>query len=441
MAAGGVVVVVILAAGGWWTLSHRTSPPVVAVAASRPAAYSPQDRRQSIIILPFENSSGDPAQDGVAAGITRDVTDSLSQDSTTPVVPALTAAAYRGKALDLRAIGRDHNVHFALTGNARREDGRLIVAATLYDIADDRPIWSKKYDRPDRPDEWSFIVRGISVVERPMLDAEASRAMREHPDGLDKRDLMFVASATSLSAATKENRLAQIALVERALAIDPNYVWALRDNARLHADLVLLGFSSDPDGDLGYAMRLLDRALQIAPNDVDTLSQKSVVLRAQGNLDEAAALLRKVLEIRPLWGFRYNDLGSILLIQGRRKEALDNYMKAKHLAVGTDAVNFIDSNLAFALLANDRYPEAIAQARLAIPQFPPETGRNAEIPWLALIAAESANGQDAEAHADLQKSLSTPRNWRTMAEVQKRPYFAAIPQLLEGLRRAGMPAE
>ena len=78
MVAGGVVVVALLAAGGWWTLHGRTSPPVAAVvapAAPRPVAYSPQDRRQSVIVLPFENSSGDPAQDGLAAGITRDVTD------------------------------------------------------------------------------------------------------------------------------------------------------------------------------------------------------------------------------------------------------------------------------------------------------------------------------------------------------------------------------
>ncbi len=100
----------------------------------RPVAYSPQDRRLSVIVLPFESSSGDPAQDGVAAGITRDVTDIISGDSTVPLVAAATAAAYRGKTFDLRAIGHEHDVHFALTGNARRQDGqRLIVVATLYE--------------------------------------------------------------------------------------------------------------------------------------------------------------------------------------------------------------------------------------------------------------------------------------------------------------------
>ena len=90
------------------------------------------------------------------------------------------------------------------------------------------------------------------------------------------------------------------------------------------------------------------------------------------------------------------------------------------------------------LLVNDRFPEAIAQARLAIGEFPPDSGRIAEGPWLVLIAAESANGQDAEARADLRKFLATPRSWNTIVEIQKFDYLAA-PKLLDGLRRAGMP--
>jgi TolB-like protein len=134
MIAGGAALVAILAVGGWWTLRERTSMPLVAATPSmamRPAAYSAQDRRLSIIVLPFENSSGDPRQDDLAAGITRDVTDRLSRSQGTPVIPAATAASYRGKPVNLQTLGLDHNVHFALTSSARRQDGRLIVSATL----------------------------------------------------------------------------------------------------------------------------------------------------------------------------------------------------------------------------------------------------------------------------------------------------------------------
>jgi hypothetical protein len=102
---------------------------------------------------------------------------------------------------------------------------------------------------------------------------------------------------------------------------------------------------------------------------------------------------------------------------------------------------YINQDLANALLANDRFPEAVAQAQLAIAEWTLEGGRDAEVPWLVLIAAESENGQTEKAPADLRKFLATPRTYRSITEVQKRPYFAGNSNLLEGLRRAGMPAE
>ena len=219
-------------------------------------------------------------------------------------------------------------------------------------------------------------------------------------------------------------------------------------DARTHANLAFGGFSSHRDEDVAHGrMTLLDRALpQLRVSQrcryADLGQNSAVLLRTQGSLrDEAEALVRKVIELRPLWGYRYNDLGSILMIKGHHKEALENFMKAKQLAGVADSVNYIDSNLALALLANERFPEAVAQAHMAISEFSAAQGMVAEYPWLALIAAESANGQDAEAHADLQTFLATARTWHTMAAIQKRTFLAANPKLLEGLRRAGMPEE
>jgi adenylate cyclase len=449
MVAGGIALVTLLAAGGWWTLHDRTSPPAVTSAmapmAPRPDPYTPQDRRRSGIVLPFENSSSDPVQDGIAAGVTRDVTNRIAQDPLIPVVPAATAAAYRGKTLDLHAAGHDHDVHFVLTGDARRQNGRLMVATTLYETADARPLGSQRYDRPDRPDDWNSLIRVITDnVNQATMDAEAERATREHPDSLDKRDLMFAAMATPLtSQISKASCLAQIALIERALALDPNYVWALQEDARMHTNLVFFGFSSDPDVDLALATKAADRALLLAPNAVGTLRAKAILLRLQGDLDGAAALLRKVIGLEPQWGWALRDFGTVLLMQGHYKEALENYLAAKQyiLATGADPVALIDRDLAMGLLVNDRFPEAIVAARLALAEIPSESGRIAELPWLALIAAENANGQDEEARADLRKFLATPRTWRTMVEIQKFNYLATNPKLLEGLRGAGMPEQ
>jgi hypothetical protein len=88
-----------------------------------------------------------------------------------------------------------------------------------------------------------------------------------------------------------------------------------------------------------------------------------------------------------------------------------------------------------------RLPEAIAQAQLAIGEWSPEGGLDAEVSWLVLIAAESENGQTAEARADLQKFLANPAILSQHDGVQTTPQVAANQRLIEGLLRAGMPAE
>jgi adenylate cyclase len=430
---GVVTLLAILAAGGLWMSHDRAAP--------RPVAYSPQDRRLSIIVLPFENSSGDRAQDGVAAGITRDVTTDMAvQEPANPSVPAPSAAAYRGKPLDLRTVARDQDVHFVLTGDARQQDGRLILAVTLHQTEDGRAVWSRRYDQPDRPDARNLVIQSVVAnVHNAMTDAEIARAMREHPDSLDKRDLVLAANAGTWAQVSKEKFLERIAFTERALALDPNYVVALHIDARVRANLVLTGYSSDPVSDLARAAQEADRALMLAPDDFWVLVAKATVLRAQGNLEEAAALLRRMINSRPAWGARYKDLGRVLLSQGKFKEALETFLTAKRLALGIEPVQQDDSNIAVALLANDQFPEAIAQARLAIAEFSPESGRDAEVPQLTLIAAESQNGQDEAARADLRTFLAGPRTLGSMAAIGRVPFLAANTKLLDGLRRAGMP--
>jgi class 3 adenylate cyclase/TolB-like protein/tetratricopeptide (TPR) repeat protein len=444
LVAGVAVLVAILAVGGWWTLRERTAVPVVAATTSmalRPAAYSPEDRRMSVIVLPFESSSGDPAQEGIAAEITRDLINYLAQIRYSLVIPAATSALYRGKTIDLPKVGRDQNVHFALIGDARRQDGRLMVSATLYETDTARVIWSQRFDSPDRGDDWNSVVHRITNgVLQASIDAEVARAQREHPNSLDKRDLYYAARATSLSSDTKQNLLTRIALIDRALAADPDFVPALWRKARLSATLVTLGFSSDRDADLTTAQKAADRALQLAPNDVNSLGLKALVLQLQGNLDGAEALIRKAIELLPQ-GAWIGQLGQIQMAQGRYREALESFMTVKQ-QMGADTSPSVDQDLASALLANDRFPEAIAAAQLAIAQWTTvDASRSGELPWLTLIAAESEDGQNARARADLEKFLATPRTLRTTADIQRSnvTHFATIKQLLDGLRRAGMP--
>jgi class 3 adenylate cyclase/TolB-like protein len=196
---GASVVVALLGASGWWVLHDRITFALAPASPARPVAYSPEDRRYSVIVLPFENTSGDPSQDGLAASITRDVTNSVSGDRTVPVVPAQAAMAYRGKPLDLHAIQQVHNVHFAITGIVHRENSHLIVSVTMFDTRDSRPVWALHFERDDKKDEYDQIIHAIGAgFYQAATDAEAMHAKLEHPNELDKRDLMIASEVSSL---------------------------------------------------------------------------------------------------------------------------------------------------------------------------------------------------------------------------------------------------
>jgi len=440
LAACGMVAALLLA-GSWWTLYDVTL--AITSAPKRPVADSPEDRRLSVIVLPFQNTSGDASQDSLAASVTRDVTNAIAgYRNTVPLVPEQAAVAYQGKPLDLHAIRQAHSVHFAVTGSVRRENGRLIVSVTVFDTKDDRPVWSPHFDQDDQKDEYNRIVHFISDgFEQAAIDAEAVHATQEHPDELDKRDLMIASRASSLIPVSKEHYLTKMSLVDRALALDPNYVWALRSSARLNADFVMTGYSTDPQADLARALIRVDRALELSPNDVMALREKSRVLRAQGDLEGAEAVIHKLLEINPLSAYRYFDLGIIRLIRGHPDEMLTNMLKAKQLATSADDRESIDSLLAVALLANGRFAEAIPQARLAAAEFSRESGLVGERPSVTLIAAEYLSGDEQQARADLQHFLATPRTMSNLAAVQADPTLAHTPKLVDALHHAGMPEQ
>jgi DNA-binding winged helix-turn-helix (wHTH) protein/TolB-like protein len=435
--AGGIALMAIGFVLGWWMLHDRIAPRLGPTVASAETT----DRRQSAIVMPFDNSSGDPAQDAVAVTLTGDLTARLALGNL-PVVPAVTASAYRGKSADLQALGRTYQVHYALVGNVRRRAGRVVASAIVYEMAHGQPIWARQFDLPDGPSVLTTLTQNIyEGYWQASLDVEVRRAMHDHPDRLDQRDLMNAALSTRLTTSTKEHYLEKMSLVERALALDPNDFQGLERQARLHAEFVMLGYSSDRAGDLAIADQAADRLFMLDPNNLLALRARTTTLRARGDWRAAEAVVRKAIVLQPTEAVRHNELGSILMAEGRHQEALRSFQDARDFAGGSDPVYQFEASIAMADLALGRFAESIALAQEAASGVPPNTGRFSEVPWLALIAASSNSGKDDEAHADLQKFLATPRSWHSMSQVQQWPAFAANQNLLTGLHNAGMPAD
>ena len=143
----------------------------------------------SIVVLPFANLSGDPDQDYFVDGVTESLTTDLSRISGSLVIGRHTAFTYKGKAADLKQIGCELNVRYALEGSVQRGGNRLRVNVQLVDTETANHIWAERFEKPiadlfDMQDE--VVSRLANTLNAQLIAAEARRAEHSpHPHSLD----------------------------------------------------------------------------------------------------------------------------------------------------------------------------------------------------------------------------------------------------------------
>jgi TolB-like protein len=178
-----------------------------ALPVGHPVATSapPSLPRLSIVVLPFSNLSGDPEQEHFVDGVTESLTTDLSRISDSFVIGRHTAFTYKGRAVDLKQIGRDLNVRYILEGSVQRRDNRLRVNVQLVDAETAGHLWAERFDKPivdffDLQD--GIVSRLANTLDARLTDEEARRSERSpHPDSME---LYFRGKALLSKAGTPE---------------------------------------------------------------------------------------------------------------------------------------------------------------------------------------------------------------------------------------------
>ena len=218
-------------------------------------------------MLPFANLSGDPAQDYFVDGVTESLTTDLSRISGSFVIGRHTAFTYKGKAVDLKQIGRDLNIRYVLEGSVRRGGNRLRVNVQLIDAETANHLWAERFDKPvadlfDMQDE--IVAQLANALNAELIAAEARRA--EHTVNPDAMDLYFQGVAFANRGTTPEYMTQARDLFERALALDPNCIEALVGRANADETIAsALLTEDDPVPRLAAAEATLNKALSLAP--------------------------------------------------------------------------------------------------------------------------------------------------------------------------------
>lgn len=170
-----------------YAVGSRKAGASTQVARAKPDVLSPP--RLSIVVLPFTNLSGDPDQDHFVDGVTETLTTDLSRISGSLVIGRHTAFTFKGKSIDVRKVGRELNVRYALEGSVQRSGNRLRINAQLVDASSGKHLWAERFDKPmadlfDLQDE--IVSRLANTLNAELIAAEARRAEGSlHPDALD----------------------------------------------------------------------------------------------------------------------------------------------------------------------------------------------------------------------------------------------------------------
>ena len=259
---------IVIAGGAWWFL-NANRPASVALKAPAEAA------RLSIVVLPFVNLSGDPAQDYLVDALTDELTTSLARMSGTIsgvfVIARNTAMTYKGKPTDAKVIGRDLGVRYVLEGSVQPSGDRMRVNAQLIDADSGAHLWAEQFDTPraDLLQTQDEIVTHLArAMEIQLPQAEAARAKRTRAANPDAEDLALQGFAAVVKGGfVGKEADAGYALCEQALRVDPNNVralWVL--SMKFHLP-VLFGMSADPKADLKRADELVSQALALDPDN------------------------------------------------------------------------------------------------------------------------------------------------------------------------------
>jgi adenylate cyclase len=398
--------------------------------------------RPSVAVLPFANLSGDPQQDYFSDGITEDITTELSRFSELLVIGRNSAFQYKGRAVDLRQIGRELGARYLLEGSVRRSGDRIRITAQLIDAVTGAHRWAERYDRKLRDvfavqDEVARTIVAILVAH--VNRAETERTLLKPPAAWEAYEYYLRGAEAFFSFATRRTRASLYdarRLLEQCLAIDPNY-------ARAAAMLSLTHFAAywEPfDGDhlspaaLDRALELAEAAVHLDPLLPQARAQLGQVLLFKRRHDAAIAEHERAFALNPNFvDFRY---AQALMYAGEPARAIEVLEAGTHLDPLQPTMFAFTGVLGGANYTLKRYAEAVRWFRESASRLP---GR--QWPRLGLAAAYAQSGQLEEARAEATQVLRvnpgfTIESWKRVV-VYKDP--KDFEHSIDGLRKAGLP--
>jgi adenylate cyclase len=395
----------------------------------------PLPDKPSIAVLPFQNMSGDPEQDYFADGMVDDILTALSRFKSLFVIARNSSFTYKGKAVDIKQVGRELGVRYVLEGSVRKSAGRVRITGQLIDAATGMHLWADRFEG-DMSDIFALqdevTINVVSAIEPKLLKNEIELASRRRPDNLSAYDL-FLRALPHHYSMTREGLAEAVRLCYRALELDPRYGSAAGLAGACQILQIALGYVTNLKSEAEEAKRLLQLSLSIDENDPDTLATVGwATAQLFGDFDTATEMVDRAVALNPNFAFAWNLRGWTYRLAGQEEEAIRSFERTIRLSPLDPMLYTTFAGMGIALIGLQRFDEAVEVAKKALrknPSFAPS--------YRCLAAALAHLGREAEAREAVTRLLELDPNFR-ISEFTARGHWRA--QLfIQGLRKAGLP--
>jgi TolB-like protein len=410
-----------------------------AAAATIGPALMPPDR-PSIAVMPFQDMSGDHDQEYFADGLVDDIITALSRMRWLFVIARNSSFTYKGRAVDVKQVGRDLGVRYVLEGSVRKAANRVRITGQLIDASSGTHLWADRFEGPLEDifalqDQVTASVMG--AIAPPLERAEIQRATRKPTENLDAYDY-FLRGMASYYRRSREAIDEALPLFYKAIELDPEFASAYGMAAWCYAWRKINGWTIDHAQEIAETAKLTRRAAELGQDDAVALSRGAHALGfVVGDTEAAATLVDRALMLNPNLAGAWWASGWTRIRLCEADLAIEHFAQAMRLSPLDPHTIAMQAGTALAHFLAGRYQEAASWA---------EKGLWEQTNYLTTLLVAAASNALAGRLPEAQKAMARLRelhptmrvsNIKNWAPRFRRPEDLA--RFADGLRKAGLP--
>jgi TolB-like protein/Tfp pilus assembly protein PilF len=413
--------------------SPQASPP------TPPTEPLPLPDKPSIAVLPFDNMSGDLEQEYFADGMVEEIITALSRMRWLFVIARNSSFIYKGRAVDVKQVGRELGVRYVLEGSVRKAGNKVRISGQLIDASTGAHLWADRFDGAledvfDLQDQVTACVVGAIA---PRLErAEIERAKHKPTESLDAYDY-FLRGMAEVHTWEREAHKEALSHFYKAIELDPNFASAYGMAARCYSWRKVCGWMTDPTKETAEAVRLARRAAELGQDDALALCTAGIAFGfVAGQLEDGDALIDQALALNPNLAWAWLFSGWVKVWLGEPEVAIEHAERAMRLSPHDPHTFNMQSVVAAGHFFVGRYAEALSWTKTAM-----RAHMNAPLQSCVAVASAALTGdtdeaEKAMAHVRQLDSELCLSNLEVLMPLRRPEDFT---RWADGLRKAGLP--